>query len=101
VVEPGEAVVDAPRQWKQFAARRRRTNRPARVRSRRPVPIDRLRIGLPQPNTVASLEFLSRSKPADPWGRVTTATVYRLIRDGDELTSAGIGVAATPTGTGW
>jgi len=43
---------------------------------------------------VASLDVLSRSKPADPWRRVTAATVYRLLRDGDELTSADIAVAS-------
>jgi uncharacterized protein DUF3999 len=37
---------------------------------------------------VASTEILSRSKPGDPWRRVTTATVDRLTRQDDELTSA-------------
>jgi len=51
--------------------------------------------GLPQSNAVASLDVLSRSKPADSWRRVTAATVYRLVREGDELTSADIEVAST------
>lgn len=94
-VEPGEATVDAARQWKQVATA---------VAKDKPgehdfdlggqFPIDRLRIGLPQPNTVASLEILSRPKPADPWRRVAAPTVYRLIREGDELMSADIAVAA-------
>lgn len=50
---------------------------------------------MPQSNAVASLDVLSRSKPADSWRRVTAATVYRLVREGDELTSADIEVAST------
>jgi uncharacterized protein DUF3999 len=95
VVEPGEATVDAPRQWKPVAGTTA-SDRPGEhefdLGGR--FPVDRLRIGLPQANTVASLEILSRSRSADPWRRVTTATAYRLVRDGDELTSADIGVDA-------
>ncbi|HYS17247.1 MAG TPA: DUF3999 domain-containing protein [Candidatus Binatia bacterium] len=96
-VEPGESAVAAPRQWKQV------TGVPANDKPGEyefdlggQFPVDRLRVGLPQQNTVASLEVLSRSKPADPWRHVTAATVYRLIRDGDELTSADIEVGAIP-----
>ena len=91
VVEPGEASVEVPRQWKQVAgaaAKDKPGEHEFDLGGR--FPVDRLRVGLPQPNTVASVEILSRSKPADPWRRVTTATVYRLIRDADELTSAEI-----------
>jgi hypothetical protein len=43
----------------------------------------------------ASLEILARARPADPWHRVTTATAYRLTREGEELTSADIEVGPT------
>jgi len=95
VVEPGEAVVDAPRQWKQISgvvAKGRPGEHEFDLGGQ--FPVDRIRIGLPQANTVASLDLLSRSKPADPWRRVTAATVYRLVREGDELTSADIEVAS-------
>ena len=32
-------------------------------------PVDRLRVALPQPNTVALIEILARAKPATPGGR--------------------------------
>jgi len=95
-VEPGDSAVAAPRQWKTM------TSVPAKNKTGEYefdfgglFPVDRLRVALPQQNTVASLELLARSKPADPWRHVTTATVYRLVRDGDELTSADIEVDPT------
>jgi Protein of unknown function (DUF3999) len=95
--EPGEAIVDAPRQWKHVTV--------ASVKDRSGehevdlgghFPVDRLRIALPHPNTVASLEILARARPADPWRPVTAATAYRLTREGEELTSADIEIGQTP-----
>ena len=96
-VEPGESAVAAPRQWKQVTGVSA-TDKPGEYEFDLggQFPVDRLRVGLPQQNTVASLEVLSRAKPADPWRHVTAATVYRLIRDGDEVTSADIEVGAIP-----
>jgi len=94
-VEPGDSAVAAPRQWKQV------TGVPVKSTPGEYefdfgglFPVDRLRVALPQQNTVAAIELLARSKPANPWRHVTTATVYRLVRDGDELTSADIEVGA-------
>ncbi len=94
-VEPGEAVVAAPRQWKTIPGVPVK-NTPGEYEFDLGglFPVDRLRIALPQQNTVTSLELLSRSKPADPWRHVTITSVYRLVRDGDELTSADIEVGA-------
>ncbi|MGH7344591.1 MAG: DUF3999 domain-containing protein [Candidatus Rokuibacteriota bacterium] len=94
-VEPGEAVVDAPRQWKSLTGVPL-TSTPGEHEFDLGglFPVDRLRVALPEPNTVASLEILSRAKPADPWRHVTTASVYRLVRDGDELTNADLEVGA-------
>jgi len=96
-VEPGDSAVAAPRQWKPV------TGSPAKSKPGEydfdlggQFPVDRLRVTLPEQNTVASIELLARAKTADPWRHVTTATVYRLVRDGDELTNADIEVGATP-----
>ena len=96
-VEPGELAVAAPRQWKQLAGVAAK-DKPGEYEFDLggQFPVDRLRIGLPQQNTVASVQLLVRSKPADPWRHVTTATAYRLIRDGDELTSADSEIGALP-----
>lgn len=95
MIEPGETTVEAPRQWKRLtgaAAKDRPGEHEFDLGGQ--FPVDRLRLALPQANTVASVEILSRAKPADPWRRATHATVYRLVRDGDELTSADLAVVA-------
>lgn len=96
-VEPGESAVtvEAQRQWKQV---------PGAAAGGKPgeyefdlggqFPIDRLRFALPQQNTVAQVEVFVRARPADPWRAVGGSIVYRLNRDGAELTSPDI---ATPT----
>lgn len=55
---------------------------------------DRLRIGLPQENTVAQIEILARAKPADDWRLVASTLAYRLRSDGNELKSPDLVVTA-------
>ena len=57
-------------------------------------PVDRARLSLPQANTVAQVQLLSRDRAEDPWRSVAAATVYRLNRDGAELRSADIRMPA-------
>lgn len=57
-------------------------------------PVDRVRLSLPQPNTVALSQLLSRERSEDPWRSVAAATVYRLNRDGTELRSADLRFSA-------
>ena len=45
-------------------------------------PVDRARPALPQPNTVAQVQLLTRERSEDAWRSVAAATVYRLNRDG-------------------
>ena len=55
-----------------------------------PFPFDRLRIELPQVNSLAELQILTRAKTSDDWHALAQATVYRL-RDRDaEVTSPAI-----------
>ena len=92
-VEPGETIVDAPRQWHEV---------PGAAVKDKPgefefdlggqLPVDRLRVALPQPNTVAVIEVLARATPADPWRPVTRTTVFRLNREGEELKSPDIAI---------
>lgn len=55
-------------------------------------PADRLRIHLPQPNTLAQVTVLSRSKSADPWMVLAKARAYRLDQNGAEITNPDIPV---------
>ncbi|OXH88466.1 hypothetical protein CA831_17390, partial [Burkholderia multivorans] len=47
-------------------------------------PVDRVRIDLPQPNTVARATLQSRATPQAPWRDVATAVLFRLQRNGGE-----------------
>jgi len=55
------------------------------------VTVDRLRIELPQPNTVVAVSVASRTDPQGEWRQVTGVMLYRLTRDkGGEITSPDI-----------
>jgi len=55
-------------------------------------PVDRVRLELPQQNTVARVAFLSRPDPKQPWRAVTNAVVYRLARQGGDVVSPDLAV---------
>jgi hypothetical protein len=59
-------------------------------------PLDRLRLGLPQPNTLAQVEVLSRNRASDPWRPASRSVVYRLRRQGTEILSPEISIATNP-----
>jgi hypothetical protein len=92
-VEPGETIVEVPRRWQEAVGTPVKDS-PGEFEFDLggQFPVDRLRIALPQPNTVAVIEIFARAKPADPWRLVTGTTVYRLNREGDELKSPDIAI---------
>jgi hypothetical protein len=55
-------------------------------------PVDRLRFALPQVNTVARAQVLHRARADEPWRAAAGATLYRLRRDGAEVTNADVAV---------
>lgn len=57
-------------------------------------PIDRLRLLLPQLNSVVPMTLLTRSRSEDPWHAIGSFTVYRLQQDGVEFSSPDL--AASP-----
>lgn len=54
----------------------------------------RLELKLPQPNTVAPVEWLVRERQRDDWRSVTRATLYRLRRDGADMASPALATGA-------
>jgi hypothetical protein len=50
-------------------------------------PIDRMRIELPQPNTLVSVQLAARNGADQPWHPVGGGVQYRLQRDGQDLAS--------------
>lgn len=51
------------------------------------VPVERLHLALPQPNTLAPAQVFSRGDAKSEWRRAGTTTFYRLTRDGAEVVS--------------
>ena len=91
-------IEELHREWRSMTA--------AESRSRRgeyefdiggPFPVDRLRLALPEPNTVAQAQLFARERIDDPWRPVAAATVYRLRRDSGEVVNPDIAIARTPS----
>ena len=57
------------------------------------IPVDRLRVELPQVNTLVQMQIHTRAKPNDPWRLVLSAVAYRLRDQDTEVTSPEISVA--------
>jgi hypothetical protein len=93
--EPVERTVEAAREWVQ--AEPAKGEKPGEyafdLRGRHPV--DRVRLHLPEPNTVAQVEWLARDKADQPWRPVARGVAYRLRRDGGEITSPELSVGVT------
>jgi hypothetical protein len=53
-------------------------------------PVDRLRLGLPQPNTVAPAVVYSRAGLEAPWREVSSATLFRLHNGSVEQSNASL-----------
>ncbi len=51
------------------------------------MPIDRVRVELPEPNTVAQIELLSRNGPEQKWRSVLRGVAWRLRQSGAEIVS--------------
>ncbi|MEO6749294.1 MAG: DUF3999 family protein, partial [Casimicrobiaceae bacterium] len=58
-------------------------------------PVDRIRLALPQINTVAPAQLFVRAGPEDPWSPVAAGLFYRLRRDAGESLSPPLAVPPT------
>jgi hypothetical protein len=58
------------------------------------LPVDRLRIELPEPNSLVAVDVLARRRPEDAWQSVARGVVYRLTRESAEVVSPPLHVAA-------
>jgi hypothetical protein len=63
-------------------------------------PVERVRFALPQQNTIARVEVLSRADPARDWQLVTNGVIYRLVQQGHPVSSPDLAVA-TNTNRYW
>jgi hypothetical protein len=88
VAEPAAGVVSPRRVW-QIISGERVAGQAGEYRYDLggPFPFDRLRVDLPQLNSLVQLQILSRAKSDEPWRLKTSATAYRLRRDETEVSS--------------
>jgi hypothetical protein len=93
--ELGDARIDVARQWEAFTAAAPAKDKPGEyeVDTGGVYPADRIVLELPQVNTVAQVQLLSRATADAPWRPVTTTTVYKLRREGAEVESPAIAIA--------
>jgi hypothetical protein len=80
-----------PRQWSRIAASPRKDEAgdylfelPGHM------PVDRIRVRLPQENTLVTVSFFSRATERDPWKADGSALAYRLRIRGEEVTGPDI-----------
>jgi Holliday junction resolvase len=59
-------------------------------------PADRVRFELPQANTVVQAQLFSRVRGDAPWRYVARGIVYRLRRDGTEISSPELSITGNP-----
>jgi hypothetical protein len=90
----GEVAIDAPRNWMEVQAIAGDNVGEYRFDLGGPYPVDRVRIGLVQDNTIVTVELLVRSASTKPWRTLAHTVVYRLIRDGHQVISPDVAVAA-------
>jgi hypothetical protein len=88
---------EQPRQWVEIPASRR-PEKPGEYAfdlSGR-MPVDRVRILLPQENTLVTATLYSRENEKEPWRRGSSALAYRLRIRGDEISGPDIMLGPTP-----
>lgn len=89
-------AIEAPREWISLGALKGAKDGEYLFDFKGVFPIDRLRLALPEANTIVQTEVLSRDKPEQPWRSVARGVVYRLNQSGSEVVSPDLQVHAVP-----
>lgn len=90
--EPVDKATEAAREWHLAESARGAKPGEYLFDLRGHLPIDRVRLHLPDANTVAHVELLARDGSELAWRPVTRGVVYRLRRDGGEITNQDLSV---------
>jgi len=80
-------LVEPPRVWMEISATRGKSPGDYEFGTRGHMPVDRVRVQLPESNTIAQVEILSRNDAAQKWQLVTRGIAYRLRQSGAEIVS--------------
>lgn len=94
--ELAEKTVEAPREWARTEAAKGEKPGEYGFDLRGHYPVDRVRFDLPEPNTVAQVELLTRDKADQGWRQAARGVVYRLRQGGSEITSPDLIVSIVP-----
>src|SRR5262249_7901289 len=89
-----EKTVDAPREWAVVESGKGEKQGEYVFDLRGYFPVDRIRIKLPEQNTVVQMEVLARTRTDQPWRQVARAVAYRLRHGDSEITSPDLAVGA-------
>lgn len=92
--ELAEKFVEATREWRKFTASKGARDGEYLFDLKGHFPVDRLRLELPQVNTIAQVEVLAHDTTEQPFRSVAHGVVYRLNRSGSEVHSPDIPVSA-------
>ncbi len=97
--ELAEKFIEAPREWAKFSATQdaKAGAKPGEYifDLKGQFPTDRLRLELPEPNTIVQVEVLARGTVEQQWRSVTRGVAYRLRQSGGEVASPDIQVGAS------
>ena len=85
--ELGERFVEAPREWMSVESGKGAKPGEYVFDTGGHFPVDRVRLHLPEPNTVVQVELLARAKSDQPWRHVAYGVVYRLRKGEGEIGS--------------
>lgn len=79
--------LEPPRVWLSIPATRGKSSGDYEFGTQGHMPIDRVRVELPEPNTIAQIEVLSRNAQEQKWHPVARGVAYRLRKTGTEIVS--------------
>ncbi len=92
--ELAEKFIEAPREWQKVEGAKGEKPGEYTFDTRGRFPVDRLRIDLPDANTIAQVELFARNRAEEPWRPVTRGVVYRLRQSSGEIVSPDTSMAA-------
>lgn len=90
-------TAEPPRQWVSVAATVKQGGPGEYLfEAPGPLPVDRIRVKLPQKNTLAAAELFSRDGAKNPWAARSAGLVYQLRMEGEELVNPDFTLSPLP-----
>lgn len=94
--EPARETPEPSRQWAPAAVVKQGGPGEYLFEAPGPLPVDRIRVKLPQKNTLATAEFFSRDDVKSPWRRRSSGLIYQLHLEGGELVNSDLMLQPAP-----